>query len=149
MENQELVLYGFDIFLCQNVQLHDKLNEAIDRALKSRARVSHKLKIPRPSVRRRRKPVFLLPRTPLTEDACKGPRDMNRLQVELSNHFEYYATPVQERSDLLRILSHPQAKLDDVNYCSAKGLQNHVEKDGFCDKPLEANMWKGTFLSKT
>ena len=126
MENQELILYNSNIFLCQNVQLHDKLNEAIDKALKSRAPVLHKLKIPRPSVRRRRKPVFLLPRTPLTEDACKGPRDMNRLQVELSNHFEYYATPVQERSDLRRILSHPQAKLDDVNYCSAKGLQNHI-----------------------
>ena len=120
----------------------------MDKALKSGAPVLHKLKIPRPPVRRRRKPGFLLPRTPLTEDACEGPRDMNRLQVELSNHFEYFATPVQERSDLLRILSHPQAKLDNVNYCSAKGLQNHVEKDGFRDKPLEANMWKGTFFVK-
>ena len=82
----------------------------------------------------------------MSEVDCRIPVDMDRTQMEIYNHFEAYGTTMQERSDLLKVLTHPQASLDGIRYCSGQGLRNHIEKDDFSDRALEANMWKGKIL---
>ena len=59
----------------------------------------------------------------------QDPKTLDRMQLELYNHFELYGTSVQERSDLLKVLTHEQASLQGIKYASAKGLKSFVEKD--------------------
>ena len=117
-------------------RVHDKLNDAIDsdKALRAppHAPVLHRLKIKRPSKRRRPKAIRLKGRLPLSEVDCRIPVDMDRTQMEIYDYFEAssYGTTVQERSDLLIVLIHPHASLDGIRYCSAwgQGLRNHIKK---------------------
>ena len=80
----------------------------------------------------------------MSEVDCRIPVDMDRTQMEIYDYFEAssYGTTVQERSDLLIVLIHPHASLDGIRYCSGQGLRNHIKKDDFSDRALEANMWK-------
>ena len=80
---------------------------------------------------------------PISEAHSQDPKTLDRMQLELYNHFEHYGTSVQERSDLLRVLTHEEASLHGIKYASAKGLKSYVEKDKFSDISLEADLWKG------
>lgn len=123
------------------------MNDAIDKALRAPhfAPVLHKLKVSRPRQRRRPVPVKIAARLPMNDADSRVPDHVDRLQIELQNHFEHYGVPVQERNDLLKVLGHPEADLAQLKYSSARGLRGHVEKDGFCDMPLEKDLWEGEF----
>ena len=123
-------------------QLHDKINEAIDKSLRSNVPQLHKLHIRRPIIRHRPKAIKLSNRMPISAQS-QDPKTLDRMQLELYNHFEHYGTSVQERSDLLRVLTHEQASLQGIKYASAKGLKSFVEKDNFSDVALEVDLWKG------
>ena len=127
------------------LQLHDKVNQAIDKALRANpmAPVLHRLNVRRPSQRRRPKPIKISSRLSMIDADCQVPPSMDRLQFELHDHFEHHGVSTQERSDLLRILTHPQASLQGLKYSSAKGLMNHIERDGFSDMPLIEDFWEG------
>ena len=83
---------------------------------------------------------------PISEAHSQDPKTLDRMQLELYNHFEHYGTSVQERSDLLRVLTHEEASLHGIKYASAKGLKSYVDKDKFSEISLEADLWKGILL---
>ena len=125
--------------------MHVKINEAIDKALRTNPSqpVLHRLNFRRPHHRRRLKPVNLTGRTPMTDDECRVVPHYNRMQLELYNHFEHYNTPTQERTDLLRILNRPEGIRERLKFASAKGFQDFMEGDNLSDLPLIADFWKG------
>ena len=129
-------------------QMHDKIIVAIDKALRANCAqpVLHKFNFGRPRQRRRLKPVNLTSRMPANLNVNHFPPHYNRMQLELYNHFEHYGTTTEQRTDLLRILTRPEATLQGIQFKSAKGFQNFMERDKLSDMPLQSNFWKGLLL---
>ena len=111
--------------------MHVKINEAIDKALRTNPSqpVLHRLNFRRPQHRRRLKPVNLTGRTPMTDDECRVVPHYSRMRLELYHHFEYYNTPTQELTDLLHVLDRPEGTRERLMFASAKGFQDFMERD--------------------
>ena len=129
-------------------QMHAKINAAIDKALRTNCAqpVLHKFNFGRPQKRRRLQPVNLISRMPTSGNECTIRPHYNRMQLELYNHFEHYGTTMEQRTDLLQILTKPEAALQGIQFKSAKGFQNFMERDSLSDMPLQSNFWKGKFF---